>query len=193
MEFNNFSIALLISNSIFIVLTIYTFFQYKIKKSNALNLQETIKVLENEINEAESKLKFINDEYQEKNSNLKYLIELEKREIEIKHNLEINQDELKNLSQQVENKSIEADNLNSDLESIKKDISIFEPKLNIINIGYFEEPEYLFETSDRFKEEIKIIREKQKSMIKENMPLRYLVWVAGKMFGILNSNLAPIK
>ena len=25
------------------------------------------------------------------------------------------------------------------------------------------------------------------------MPLRYLVWVAGKMFGILNSNLAPIK
>jgi hypothetical protein len=50
---------------------------------------------------------------------------------------------------------------------MKEDISIYQPVYDLMNIGFFEEPEYLFETGERYKEEIKIIREQQKSLIKE--------------------------
>jgi hypothetical protein len=57
---------------------------------------------------------------------------------------------------------------NDSLNSIKNQLSIFLPIFDLANVGFFEEPEYLFETSDRYKIEIQMVREFQKEMIKNN-------------------------
>ena len=59
------------------------------------------------------------------------------------------------------------------LLDLKKQLSIYQPIFDLANVGFFEEPEYLFETSDRFKEEIKAIREEQKELIKKNLAIRF--------------------
>jgi len=95
------------------------------------------------------------------------LLLLAKRENELIENVKNNKTELQALGNELKVKSKERDELYDEINSIKSDISIFSPTLDFINLGFFEEPVYLFETSDRFKEEIKSIRDKQKKIIKD--------------------------
>ncbi|RWX46946.1 hypothetical protein H206_00259 [Candidatus Electrothrix aarhusensis] len=76
-------------------------------------------------------------------------------------------------------------NLNKDLKSssdLKNEIQGFEDTLydlkaeldlysrikEYVGYGIFEEPEYLHETPERYQAEIKLVRDKQKSIVKEN-------------------------
>jgi len=51
------------------------------------------------------------------------------------------------------------------LQSLMGKIDLYSRLDNFVEFGHFETPEYLFETSDRFSAEIKIIRENQKILI----------------------------
>jgi len=110
----------------------------------------------------------INREYDLKRTELEKLIALENRKNFLDEQVKSREKLLANIEASISEKSDEKTNIENDLSSIKKDLQIFSPQLDLINLGYFEEPIYLFNTSDRFKEEIKIIREKQKDLIKEN-------------------------
>lgn len=166
MEFNFLSILFLALSILFLILTIYAFGQYKSKKRDSISLEEKITKLKENIKESEKNLKDLTTNYEEKESSLHHLLELEKQETELKQSIENKQSDLMKLEQETEEKANERNELDSELINIKNDISIFFPTLDLINVGFFEEPDYLFETSDRFKEEIKIVRELQKEMIK---------------------------
>jgi len=171
MEFNLLAILFLVLSIIFIILTIFSFLQYKSKKKESVSLEGRVNNLKTEINEAETKLTNITANYEKKKSVLQHLLDLEDREVELKQSVESKQEDLTQLLHKIEEKANERNLLDNELLGIKNDISIFSPTLDLINVGYFEEPDYLFETSDRFKEEIKIIREKQKEMIKDKQTL----------------------
>jgi len=47
-----------------------------------------------------------------------------------------------------------------------------------VECGFFEIPEYLYETSARFTEEIKLVREKQKELIRVKNAVTYPVWTS---------------
>lgn len=101
----------------------------------------------------------INTELEEKNLELQDLIKLE-QESQLIENTVI---ELRNKIQEYEN---EKSSLTTTLNDLKKDIQLYLPTQELIAVGFFEEPDYLFETSQRFKEEIQIIRNEQRELIK---------------------------
>ena len=171
MEFNLLAVLFLICSLGFLGLAIYTLLQYKGKKKNSLSLEGKILKLQNDINESQKQLEKINFVYERKKKELQYLLNLDKHRIELKNNIENKKILYMKLTQAIKDKISKKDELDGSLQNLQNDISIYSPTLDLINVGYFEEPDYLYETSDRFKEEIKIIREKQKILIKENQAI----------------------
>lgn len=172
MEFNFLAILFLAISIIFLILAIYSFVQYKCKKKESVSLENKISTLKEEITLSEKTLTDANLNYEKTKNALQHLLDLEGRESELKQSVESKQSDLTTLLQKIKDKANEHDTLKNELLSIKNDISIFSPTLDLINVGYFEEPDYLFETSDRFKEEVKIVREKQKKLITEKQALQ---------------------
>ncbi len=101
-----------------------------------------------------------------KKSELQSLIQLERESETL--NKSVNK--LKNELEKYENNILEIKNtkneLTNEINDIKKDIQLYSQVHNLIAVGFFEEPMYLFETSQRFKEEILLIRQEQKELIK---------------------------
>lgn len=161
----NFFIALTI---IFISLSIYLFFKLKIKKSKGKSLNKTNEAIGEKIIENKKILMNIENEVENKNQDLQYLIELEKNKNLINKELEENTTLLHGIENTISKLDEKESEYSDHLTSLKNDISIFQPVEDLMNYGFFDEPEYLFDTSDRYKEEIKSIREQQKTMIKNN-------------------------
>jgi len=66
-----------------------------------------------------------------------------------------------------------------DYSNIKEQLDLLKPELDLYSridsfksYGHFEMPEYLYETSARFAEEIKLVRTEQKNLIKEKIATR---------------------
>ena len=171
MDFNFLTIVFLLLSIVALVAAAYSTIQYKSKKQEGVSLEGKLKRLKLDVNTTQKSLSDITSQYEEKKSSLSHLLGLEKREAELANSVKEKESSLEKLRNKHKEKASEHDHLEQKILDIKNDISIFEPSLDLINVGYFEEPEYLFETSDRFKEEIKIIREKQKALIKEKQAL----------------------
>ena len=69
------------------------------------------------------------------------------------------------------NSSIEKGEL--DLEELMGDIDLYSRLYEYTAHGHFEMPEYLYETSTRFTEEIKDVRQQQKDMIKDKTAITF--------------------
>lgn len=117
--------------------------------------------LNENFNKLNLKLKKERELFSIKEKELIHLIKLEKNENALLKNVE-------RLTEEVETLKAEIMKDSNELKEIKNSISIYKETFDLQEVGYFEEPKYLFETSERFKEEIKTIRESQKLMIKEN-------------------------
>ncbi len=63
---------------------------------------------------------------------------------------------------------IEVEKQQAALHDLMSKIDMYSRINDFVEVGHYETPEYLFETSARFTEEIKRIREKQKQFIKDN-------------------------
>tara|TARA_R110001583_G_scaffold171175_1_gene324716 strand:- start:331 stop:1728 length:1398 start_codon:yes stop_codon:yes gene_type:complete len=162
---------LLFTSILFLISTIYYFYQLKLKKNKG-------KTIDKELKDNILKLKNKEQEIEKLNLEKAHLIELENNEDQLK-NSEI---KLKKNISKIENTisklNKEKEELINNLLDIKTDLSIYQPIYDLANVGFFEEPEYLFETSDRFKEEIKAIREEQKSLIRNNNAISFPISIA---------------
>ncbi len=153
---------------ILIVLTIYLMFQLIIKKKKGSTLNKTNEILKKSIGKKELQESELTQNLENLKSELNRLLELEKSEQTLKKNVVSSKIELAAITEEVKNLTNEKNELLDRIISIKEDISIYQPVEGLMNVGFFEEPEYLFETGERYKEEIKIIRELQKKMIIEH-------------------------
>lgn len=167
MELNTLSILLLIISIAFLVLVIYLFIQLKLKRKDGKTLDQQLQSLTNTIEDKNSTLSDITGKLTKLNHELNHLLELERNEESIKANVVESKKYLAELTKEIEILVNSKTELSDNLISLKHDVSIYEPILDLINVGFVDEPEYLFETSERFKAEIKIIREDQKTFISE--------------------------
>jgi len=161
MELTEFVLLILLG------ITIYLLFQLRIKKTKGLTLNKKLAELTESITEKKDLRLKLTDELEIKNKEIMHLLVLEKNEQDLKVSV-------KDFSIKLESIHLELDSLESnksevldEIKSIKQDISIYQSVMDLLNVGFIEEPKYLFETSERFKEEIKYIREQQKILISQ--------------------------
>ncbi len=150
-----------------------------------VKLKNTSRTLSQEIQEKERDLEKKTEELKAKDlKNKQFIAHINKKKRELKHLLELegNEDKLKKSIIKLKEAIIfgekkhrditkENEELADELESVKRDLSIFMPQMDLVNLGFFEEPDHLFDTSERFKEEIKTIRDQQKEMIKNSLAI----------------------
>jgi len=176
-----------------IVAAFYTRSLYKGKKGEEFSLEERIKQYHGDINSVDSSLSKKTDELtiiesklnattnkldtnkidldstidklKSKQSELHHLIMLENKGETLKKDIEKHQDKIKQLLLNIKLENDKKSELTKEINMIKGEINLFSPIYDLVNIGFFKEPKYLFETSERFKEEILIVREEQKQLI----------------------------
>lgn len=168
MVINTLSIIFIILSAGLLVGLSISIYSLKLKKTETKTLDEKLIDQKEKLTELSITLSKTTESLALKNKDLEHLLKLELDEEKLKENVQRLTDEFKILNQKLVLTKKNKEDLENDLESTKRDLSIFYPQLDLINLGFFEEPVYFFQTSDRFKEEIKIIRENQKSMIKDN-------------------------
>ena len=166
MELNSSTIGLFVISIILLFSCVYLAVLLWVKRRNGKSLGEELSRLNLDIKKKKNQFERLKIAIHKASIKFKHLIDLENKESQLRSNvnsLEAHYIELKNNIE--ESEAIKSD-LQSSIASIKEDISIFRPQLGLIDSGFYEEPDYLFETSDRFKEEIKLIRNQQKEIIK---------------------------
>jgi hypothetical protein len=152
---------------VFVVLTILIYVQLKFKKSEGKTLKEECNSLAELIAQQKKEFEDRSTELEKRKAELTHLLELEQNESKLRKQLEVVTLELEHANEKIASLTEEAAEISDNIVSMKEDISIYQPVHGLMSVGFFEEPEYLFETSERFKEEIKTIRGQQKAMIKE--------------------------
>ncbi|MCF7823854.1 MAG: DUF4041 domain-containing protein [Candidatus Marinimicrobia bacterium] len=151
----------------FAVLTIYFFVELKLKKRDGRTLSEECNSLAESLSSQKKEFEDRSVELEKRKAELTHLLELEANESNLRKKLEEVTVELQQTNDQISSLKEQEAEISDNIVSMKEDISIYQPVHGLMNVGFFDEPEYLFETSERFKEEIKIIREEQKAMIKD--------------------------
>lgn len=61
---------------------------------------------------------------------------------------------------------LECDNKRNKLNALRKTIKTFKDELDLIELGFYE-PQFDFDTSEVFKEEIKACKERQKALLRD--------------------------
>lgn len=92
-----------------------------------------------------------------------------------KINLEIegNTKKLKLILSEIESMSSKHESNSGELSQLMSKLDLYTRIEDLVENGHFEIPEYLYETSARFVEEVKRIRQKQKDLIKERRAVTY--------------------
>jgi len=139
----------------FIVKTKYS---KKLSNYNDLDeaLQEHTKILEttkNEVNEAEKELR-------ELKTDTKELVDLQNMAEELTSTVQTRTNEIKKMQDTYD-----------ELQQLKSELDLYTRVEDFVDYGFYEEPEYLYETSDRFTIEIKKVREEQKNYITTNIAI----------------------
>ncbi len=163
---SNTNLFIVISAAL-LVITLYLFVVLKIKRKNGKTLSAENNALTEAIDLQKNEYKKLNEKLDQLRSEMNHLLELESNETEMRKKLEEARLILNETNDKIGLLAEQESELTDNITSIKEDISIYQPVHGLMNVGFFEEPEYLFETSERFKEEIKIIREQQKILITE--------------------------
>ena len=153
--------------TIFVLTTAFLAWKLYLNKKDGKSLHESVELLKKEKLSFNSENAELINQIKKKEDEIQHLLELERREKTIKNDIEKLELQVKEFTVILSGQEGERDQLTYELDAIKNDLSIYSPKMNLVEYGFFEEPEYLFNTSERFQEEIKTIREKQKEMVKE--------------------------
>lgn len=148
-------------------ITIYLLLKLKFKKTKGKTLTRELSELTESINENENIRLKLSEELEVKNKELEHLLVIEKNEQNLKESVQDLTHKLKNLHIEFETLENKKSEVSDKIINIKQDLSIYQPVINFLNVGFIEEPKYLFDTSERFKEEIKYIREQQKKLISQ--------------------------
>lgn len=148
---------------------LYQFYSLKLKKTNSLTLEQRATELSNQIKDKEDRSKKLGADLESLKLEFQHLTDLEANSGRLKQELDKIEKEHKSLAEELQEMYDLKTQLETELVAIKSDLSIYMHSIGLVNLGFFPEPEYIFNNSSRYKEEIKIIRQKQTKLIKENL------------------------
>lgn len=144
------------------------------------DLENEIKIKNEEIDKATAYLKKISPlihkdkkEYQQFNEETSKLQNLQKNASQLVKDVRMASEQLGKTSSQIQLKRQELKKETDNLNKMMSRIDLYSQLDEYVAYGHFEEPDYLYETSARFTEEIKRIREKQKELLKTKNAITY--------------------
>jgi len=150
----------------------YFLYQLRIKKTSGKTLSDVIAELEatkstldDELNVAMVKLDDIHSDIKKNLEVKQHLIDLEENENAIRRSLQESESTLEEIRRTISELEQKKQELEDDITDIKTDLSLYSPIYNFIEIGFYEEPTYIYEISERYKIEIKNVRMIQKELI----------------------------
>ena len=97
----------------------------------------------------------------------KELVELEGRAKQIHDLLNNGDNRLEALKAEIEQKTADGEAMAGEIQQLKSELDLYSRLMDFVDFGIYEEPEYLHETSERYKVEIKRVRDEQKKLIKD--------------------------
>lgn len=127
-------------------------------ESQRTSLQRDIASNQLKLNEAQTALETTVQSH-------KHLLELEQNENNIRALIQQSEIKLGDIQKTISELESKRQDLNANLNEIQSTLALYSPLYDFIKVGFFEEPEYLFEISERYKLEIKAVRDKQKDLI----------------------------
>jgi len=123
-------------------------------------LTENCNKISEELSTVTRKLERTRTDHQEIVEFIGKISELQTNHDDINDELMSKKDELEDIIEEISNDSIK-------LSDIQKSIDLYTNIKEFTDIGHFIEPHYIFNTSDRYREEIKTIRDQQRTMVKD--------------------------
>lgn len=128
--------------------------------------QDYLKEIEVNITQAQNDFNKIDYETKE-------LQKLRENVDEMKEQLVFSSHQLEVVAEEKASKEAKLDSLKNEIHEMLSKIDLYARVEEFVDHGIFEEPQYIFETSARFSEEIKFLREEQKEMIKKKDAITY--------------------
>jgi predicted nucleic acid-binding Zn-ribbon protein len=122
--------------------------------------------LQNQVSDATTKLEKLN-------ADTVALQELQKKEQQLLKSVEDNTEILSNINAEIAEKESTLASEKEALNALMSKLDLYSRLDEYTSCGHFETPQYLYETSARFAEEIKDIRQQQKDMIKDKIAVTY--------------------
>ncbi|MCG3698845.1 DUF4041 domain-containing protein [Aliarcobacter butzleri] len=156
----------------FIIYSVYIFIKMNIK-TRSLNkelnkLEEEIITKRNDLNNIEESTEALKNELNSTKEELKEVLSLKGKNNELETKmLELNT-KIDKLEKDLDDKTNQYLDLENEISEIQDSIVLFSPTAHLIDLGFYEEPKYLYETSERYKTEIQLVREKLKTLITNN-------------------------
>lgn len=169
---NQILIMFLIAVVSIIISAISTRFLLTQKLSLRDGISKQIVDREQELLELKEELLKARNTYSSLFKETKHLRELEENHLQIKSDLESSRTELLRLNEDCIKAANEFEQTKINITNIARKADLYSRLDEQIKVGHFQLPEYIYETSDRFKEEIKLIRERQKKMVSDSAALK---------------------
>ncbi len=139
--------------------------------SKIKNLTEKLKNVQDQVANEEKKLKSANIKFIEIDKKTIELQVLRDHEEDLKNSIKSSMDKISTLKKEINQLGQDRESQKIILHELMTKIDLYTQIDGFVDHGIFEMPEYLYETSDRFVEEIKIVREQQKDMIKAKLAI----------------------
>jgi len=161
----------------------------KITKLKSIN--QAIAESQSSLQEVEQNLSEKSDEFEKSSKHWSSNIEIAQKELETINletaslqELKSNADELETKFQHltseltkidntIETKTFEYQGIEDAIKALMSKLDLYSRIDEYVEVGLFEEPEYLFETSPRYIEEIKRLRNQQKQLVKDKEAISY--------------------
>lgn len=109
----------------------------------------------------------LKNEYEELYEKKKYILSFEREEKEILKSIEYQKDILQSIEDKISTLRAEEFDADKKLHEIQSKIDLYSRIDDFVEYGIYENPCYIYETSERFSLEIKKLREQQKRLIEE--------------------------
>lgn len=182
MEINMLNVILFLIVIGAIILAIHSRNLYKSKRDENLSLEEQIEEYKKTLKDSQEKIDEKNNEFEKLNKDieslnknldskkqeLKELIELEKKSSQMESTLERLKIQVSTIENTIKDKTTSQNEIEKELKTLKGNLALYLPSAHLIDVGFYEEPRYIYETSERYKTELQMLRNKQKEMILNN-------------------------
>lgn len=163
--------------TIYIASVVFTYFFTRWRSNQQIaqfrTLSDALEETRVHIAEAEKKLKATSEKHRTVDAETKKLQALYGRELELTESVSLQMQKSASINKIIKHLEEKRGTQEASLHDLMTKLDLYTQIEGFVDHGHFEVPEYLYETSERFAEEIKIVRESQRRMISEKSAVQY--------------------
>jgi len=146
---------------------------WSVAKQKLTNVENDLSVAKQKLTSVENDLAEAKEQFVQVDNETKELQKLKAKANQLQEFVIKKSKQLKDTLSDIESKKGEIESLDKQQQQIMSNIDLYSRLEEFVEYGLFEMPDYLYETSARFAEEIKRIREKQRDLIKNKVAITY--------------------